>query len=295
MRFRLMASQTLAPVIVSVLGLLTFTSGVVAASASAASAAPASQSPGWIQLAHLSPNTPAVDVYLYSFGNSHAMIVLHHVSYGTVSPFEKVTPGEYTVAMRAAGAPASSNPVLSTSVTIAAGKAYTVAGMGPAKGLRLQILADRLTTPRGKALVRVIQASLRHPKVTIMADGRTLANGLPFAQVTSYVTTPPGTWHVHVAGMGAMGARDVTLAAGTIYTLVVLDSSQGGLEIDPLEDAAGSTVMPQGGAATGLGGTAPSPAPSPILWLSVLAGGALVASVAAARMRRVRSAARHAR
>jgi hypothetical protein len=291
MRSRPRASRGLAPLLASVLGLFTLLSGVLAA-APAASAAPAA---GWIRLAHLSPNTPAVDVYLYSFGNSHAMIVLHHVSYGTVSPYEKVTPGEYTVAMRGAGAKPSSPPVLSTGVHIAPGGAYTVAGMGPAKGLRLQVFQDKLTTPTGKSLVRVIQASLKHNKVTIMAGGQTLAKGLEFAHLTSYVTATPGTFRVHVEGMGAMGAKDVTLVSGSIYTLVVLDAAGNGLQIDPLEDAAGSTVMPSGGVATGLGGTAPTPAPSPALWVSLVAAGALLASAGAFRMRRVRSTARHAR
>jgi hypothetical protein len=279
----------------SVLGLGALASGVVAASAPAASAAPSSTGTGWIRLAHLSPNTAPVDVYLYSFGNSHAMIVLHHVGYGAVSPYEKVAAGEYTVAMRGAGAKPSSPPVLSASVHIAPGGAYTVAGMGPKAGLRLQILQDKLTTPAGKALVRVIQASLRHSKITIMAGGKTLARDLPFAQVTSYVTTSPGTYRVHAAGMGAMGARNVSVAAGTIYTLVVLDTSGNGLQIDPLEDAAGSTVMPQGGAATGLGGTAPAPAPSPALWVSLVAAGTLLTTAGVSRMRKVRSTARHAR
>jgi hypothetical protein len=291
MRSRPLTSRALAPLLVAVLGLVTLISGAMAA----APAASASPGEGWIRLAHLSPNTPPVDVYLYSFGDSHAMIVLHHVSYGTVSPYEKVAAGEYTVAMRAAGASPTSAPVLSTSVHVAPGAAYTVAGMGPAKGLRLQVFRDKLTTPPGKSLVRVIQASLKHNKVTIMAGGQTLAKGLEFAHVTGYVTATPGTWRVHVEGMGAMGAREVTLAAGSIYTLVVLDSSGNGLEIDPLEDAAGSTVMPQGGAATGLGGTAPSPAPSPVLWVSLVAAGALLASAGAFRMRRTRSTARHAR
>ena len=110
--------------------------GVPAAVASASSAA---TSTGWIRLAHLSPNTPPVDVYLYSFGNSSAQVVLHHVAYGTVSPYETVNAGDYSVAMRAAGSSASSQPVLSTSVTVAAGHAYTVAGMGPESGLRLQV------------------------------------------------------------------------------------------------------------------------------------------------------------
>src|SRR5580700_2191963 len=76
---------------------------------------------GWIRLAHLSPNTPAVDVYLYSFGNSNALIVLHHVTYGTVSPYEQVAAGDYSVAMRAAGAGPTTAAVLSTSVDISAG------------------------------------------------------------------------------------------------------------------------------------------------------------------------------
>src|SRR5450755_1518024 len=108
----------------------------------AAHASSATTGTGWIRLAHLSPNTPAVDVYLYSFGNSNAQIVLHHVTYGTVSPYEAVSAGDYSVAMRAAGTSATSQPVLSTSVTIAADRAYTVAGMGPEKGLRLQVMDD---------------------------------------------------------------------------------------------------------------------------------------------------------
>src|SRR5262249_25720294 len=101
-----------------------------------AGAEPVSASSGsaWVRLADLSPNTPAVDVYLYSFHNSKALIVVHHVAYGTISGYQKLPAGEYTVAMRAAGAPASSAPVISTTVNAHPGKAYTVAGLGPAKG-----------------------------------------------------------------------------------------------------------------------------------------------------------------
>jgi len=282
--------------VLSVLGLGMLASGVAVASATAASAATAQHNnTGWIRLAHLSPNTPPVDVYLYSFGNSHAMIVLHHVAYGTVSPYEKVKAGEYTVAMRGADAAPSSQPVLSTSVQITPGGAFTVAGMGPAKGLRLQILHDQLTTPPGKSLVRVIQASLRYQKITVMANHRTLAKALIFAHVTNYVSTPPGSFDVHVAGMGGKGAADIALASGTIHTLVVLDASGHNLQIANLEDAAGSSVMPQGGPATGLGGTAPASPPAPVLWVSLVAAGALAAIAGGYRMRRVRSIARHAR
>jgi hypothetical protein len=104
--------------------------------------ASASAGTGWVRLAHLSPNTPPVDVYLYSFGNPHARLVLRHVGYGTVSPYQSIPAGDYTVTMRKAGAAATAPPVLSTGFWVSAGDAYTVAGMGPAAGLRLQVLKD---------------------------------------------------------------------------------------------------------------------------------------------------------
>ena len=282
--------------------LLTLASCVLAAAAPAASAAPAAASAahakktdGWIQLTHLSPNTPPVDVYLYSFGDAKAMIVLKHVAYGTVSPFEKVATGEYTVAMRGAGAKPGSPPVLSTTVTITAGGAYTVAGFGPANALRLQVLRDRLTTPKGASLVRVIQASLRDHKVTVTAGPQVLARQLAFGNVTAYTIARPGTWTVHVSGAAGTATQLVTLDEGTIHTLVVLDGAGGSLMIDNLVDAAGSGVPPQGGAATGLGGTAPVPAPSPAPWAAAIVAGALCAAAAAYWLRRSRHPARHAR
>jgi uncharacterized protein DUF4397 len=240
-------------------------------------AAPASASAGtgWLRLAHLSPNTPAVDVYLYSFHNPKAMVVVHHVAYGTISGFQPVPSGEYTVAMRGAGAKPSTPPVLSTTVNIHPGGAYTVAGMGPAKALRLQIIKDRLTTPPGKALVRIIQASLVQHRVTVTAGKKVLVNKLPFARVTSYVAVPAGTWNVEAAGQSEHTTSTISLAAGTIHTIVVLDHPNA-LALDDLVDAASSKIIPAGAPATGFGGTAPRPSPSELPWLAVAAGGLLL-------------------
>src|SRR3984885_10409108 len=141
---------------------------LVAASAVAAAAAisgsgTAASGTAWIRLAHLSPNTPAVDVYLYSFGNPDARIVLHHVAYGDVSGYLAIPGGEYSVAMRAAGAPATSPPVLSSSARVSSGTAYTALALGLRADLRLHIFQDDLTPTTGKALVQVVQASMKHP------------------------------------------------------------------------------------------------------------------------------------
>ncbi len=253
--------------------------------AAAAHASSATTGTGWIRLAHLSPNTPPVDVYLYSFGNSDAQIVLHHVAYGTVSPYEAVTAGDYSVAMRAAGASATSQPVLSTSVTIKADHAYTVAGMGPESGLRLQVMDDMLTTPPGKTLVRVIQASLKQQTVKVTCGGQTIVPKATFGSVSSYVTIPPGTWTMAAIGSGDTATQSFTLAAGTVHTLVVLDGANG-LEMVSLEDAAGSGKPPAGGVTTGFGGTAPHGPGSPLPWVALIGAGALLALTGGLGLRR---------
>jgi hypothetical protein len=251
--------------------------------ATSAIAGPAA-STGWVRLAHLSPNAPAVDVYLYNFGNPAARLVLHHVSYGTVSPYQQVPAGEYTVSMRAAGAKGSAPPILSTGFAVDRGDAYTVAGMGPASGLRLQVMDDRLTAPAGHALVRVIQASLRQHVVTLSLGQVTLTHGLSFAGTTSYQQVSAGHDVARVTGSSEHTSMDVSMPADSIQTLVVLDGSKG-LQLTDLKDAAGSQVQPVGGAGTGLGGTAPRPAPSPLLWLALMSGGGVLTTAFALRYR----------
>jgi hypothetical protein len=257
--------------------------------ATAASAAPASASSaagtGWVRLAHLSPNTPAVDVYLYSFGDPTAQQVLHHVGYGAVSAYEPLAAGDYTVAMRAAGAAASTKPVLSATLDVVTGHAYTVAGLGPESGLRLQVLDDELTTPSDKVLVRVIQASLKETKVTVSEGASPVVSDLSFGSVSSYQAVTPGTVPVHVTGGGETASSTVSLAAGTVHTLVVLDGASG-LAIDNIVDAAGAAVDPTGGAATGLGGTAPR-VPSPLPWILLIGAGSVAALAGGLRLRRL--------
>lgn len=287
--------------LIQVLGAgLTGTLAVLALVAPSASASAQSSGEGFVRLAHLSPNTQAVDVYLYSFGNSAAQLVLRHVTYGTVSPFEQVAAGEYTVAMRAAGAAASTKPVLSTTLNVTAGDAYTVAGMGPESGLRLTVFDDPLTTPSGDALVQVIEASLNVSAVSVTAGSTSLTtgtSGLPFGKATGFVAVPAGTWAVQATSRTntpGQVTQQLTLAAGTVHTLVVLDES-GGLGIDNLLDAAGSTVAPASGVQTGFGGAAARPGEPLLPWAAAGLAGLLLAAGGALLVSRRRRPALHAR
>ena len=159
--------------------------------AAPAMAATSTTATGWVRCANLSPGNPAVDIYLLAFGNSANPTVLKHVTYGDVSSYMAVPSGEYTVAMRAVGASASSPPIVSTNFMVSGGTNYTVASLGPAAARRLEVLKDAMAAPKGQVLVRVIQASLKQDQVTITDGGHTLAQQLAFGAVTSYLSVPP--------------------------------------------------------------------------------------------------------
>jgi hypothetical protein len=216
-------------------------------------------------------------------------VVLHHVGYGQESPYEQVPAGDYSVAMRAAGAAATSAPVLSASVNVTAGHAYTVAGLGPESGLRLQVLDDRLSTPTGHALVRIIQASLKQHVVSVSWNGQLLDGSLKFASVSPYQSVAAASATLTVSGGGESAHVSVPLAAGTVHTLVVLDGAKG-LEVSDLLDAAGSSKIPVGAAKTGFGGMAPGGPSSPLPWLAVIGAGLLLAMVGGRRLRSLTAA-----
>ena len=262
------------------------TTGAPAATTAQAMSAAADQgNAGWVRYANLSQGAPE-DVYLYSFGNPENPTVLRHQGYGGVSSYMQLSAGEYTVAVRPVGTAASSPASITTSFMVSAGTNYTAASLGPATGRRLQVLQDQIAAPSGQALVRVIQASSKQPRVTVSIGADTLARQLAFGSVTTYQAVQPGTPAVVFSTPDGHAAMPVALAAGSVHTIVVLDGTSG-LKIDNLTDAAASQVAAKGGAATGLGGTAPGPpAPSLAPWLATLAAGLLLAVAGGFGLRR---------
>lgn len=240
---------------------------------------------GYVRLAHLSPDTPAVDVYLRSTTGAVKPQTFRGVGYGDMSQYLRLPSGTYQVAMRKAGAPAAEKPVLTTDVGVADGGAYTVAGVGRFADLGLRVLTDDLKLPDpGKAKVRIIQASVEAPVLNVAGkNGNKIADGVRFATTTTYREVNPGRWSVRVVptGGGRTSVLPCTLGAGSVYSLVVLDDKKGGLRPELHVDAERQGTVPLGGVATGDGGTRPaSPLPMAVLvaaFAAVLTGGLVVA------------------
>ena len=136
----------------------------------------------------------------------------------------------------------------------------------------------------------MIQASLKEHQVTVSYGTDVLASKLPFGSSTAYTALEPGTGTVKLEAPSGGTVLPVTLAADTVRTIVVLDGANG-LKVDALTDAAGSKVLPIGGAATGFGGMAvPVGGTDAALWLLMIVGGALLALAGFAGQRRSRKA-----
>jgi hypothetical protein len=242
---------------------------------------------GYVRLAHLSPDTPPVDVYLKPQAGGAKEQTFPGVAYGVMSPYLRLPVGTYSVAMRKAGADPSTPPVLTTQVNVEDGDAYTVAGVGRYADLGLRVLHDDLQLPApGESKVRIIQASVRAPVLDVgVNNGPAIADGVAFATTTNYRQVKPGTWTVKVqpSGGGRSAALPCTLGAGNVYSLLVLDAKGGGLKTQLRLDAGRQGGVPLGGVATGAGGTQPAPGsrlPMALLFAGIaalLTGGTVVA------------------
>jgi len=232
--------------------------------------ASAADAPGLVRFAHLSADTPAVDVALAPLPagagpplTDPGADVASGLRYGDVSAYATVSPGRYAVSIRAAGTPRSTPPRLSLKVDIPSGGARTVALSGPFAELSLRVLPDDLAAPPdGAASVRVLSASSAASPIDVrLAGGPALATGLPSGDAGDPVDVPSGRTAVTVA---AGAPVPIDLRPGSVDTLLVLDAPGGGTTVRVVQDAAGPALRPVGAVEAGGGGTAGSRSASPV-------------------------------
>jgi len=237
---------------------------------------------GWLRIAHLAPAVPAVDIYVTSL-DGKTKVKISDEAYGSFTSYRSLQPGVYAVAMRTAGSPSTSAPAVTWSVQVKAGQAYTVAAFGTPDQISNRLISDDLTPPAaGKARVRLIQGARSVAPVTVQAvGGPLLAQNVPYGATTGYADVPAGRWALKVTSGGKTAATSVDVAAGGVYSLIVVQGKGGALtlktghnelatdvkgkpmSIDVTSDAAAKTAA-VGGVNTGLGGTAPAPVRAPV-------------------------------
>jgi hypothetical protein len=241
-------------------------------------AAGAQEKPARLRILHLAPDVPKVDVYL------DGTRMLAGVPFKTATKHAQVPAGAHTVDIRSAGSAGES--LTSARVTAAPGAAYTLVAVGLAAKHQTLVLKDDFTAPpTGKAKIRAIDATPQSPPIDIaIAGGPVLFRNLTYPKATSFATINAGSMALEVRRAGTdtvvfrSGARP--MPAGAILTMAGTNSLTGTIEVLPILDAAGAGATPQGGIATGAGGTAPAEGTGLAGWLAaavlaLLAGGAI--------------------
>jgi Domain of unknown function (DUF4397) len=231
-----------------------------------------------VRVAHFAPGLLKGDVYVvYVDGR----LQLKGVPFKTVSDYLKVKPGKFKVEVREAGEPADSPPVIAATVSLEAGKAYTVAVFGQLTSVKAALLTDDMSRPgNGESKVRLIQAIPGEEAVDLVSGGDVLVANARFPSASDYQEVPAGSADLEVrkAGSGEVLAKANNVKLGSISSLVAVGGIGEKLELLDISDAA-TAVSAAGGVATGAGGTSTSPSTGGRRFaLLLLIGGGLAAA-----------------
>jgi hypothetical protein len=242
---------------------------------------------GWVRLAHMSPDTAAVNVTLSSLSGDVTLFRLQNVGYGAVSKYMRLPQGTYALAMVPAGQnDPNATPVVSGKVEITAGQAETLAAIGENADLQTTVFTDDLDAVAGDdARVRIVQASVQHDSVDVDSGSTAIASGAAFGDVSDYTTVSAGSSSIELKAGSDTSTVEQDLPAGSSHTLFVIDDAKGDLTISPALDSAAATETPVGSLAAGGGGLAEGDADLALLLAGVAALGGAVAFGGMARGR----------
>lgn len=226
------------------------------ASAASATNMSAAAATGWVRLAHLSPDTSAVDIQLTALAGGSVVSSLQNIAYGQVSNYIALPQGAYVVSMVPTGGDVKT-PVIQASITVASGQPVTVAAYGKNASLSTAVFPDDLTAPAaGESRIRIVQGSTAVPSVSVSTSaGTVLASGVTSGTATPYSDVAAGPSTLTVSGGSSTSSAQVDLPVGAISTLFVLDNASGGVTLKSVADALSVTALPTGGIQTGGGGT----------------------------------------
>ena len=211
----------------------------------------ASSDSAQVRFVHVSPDTPAVDVYLNGAGAAY------NLSFGTVTSYLPLKPGEASIAVRRAG---TSQTLVDSRAAMASTRQYTAVVTNTLGSLQETLYPDAGTpAPAGMLAVRVLHEAVGAGPldVYLLPSGssalfsnptiRNLSFGgsdgyvdLPGAKTYTVAVVPAGSAPALAAG-AALGGASVSGGSGAVRTVIVTDAPGGrgkgltGLVLDDLD------------------------------------------------------------
>jgi len=168
---------------------------------------------------------PVVDVY------ANGVLTLNDVPFFTVSDYLLLPAGTLPISITGS---TSTTPLLETTLTLEAGKSYTVAARGRFPStFGLSLFVDSLSVPpAGRAKVRVYHFSTLAPAtvdITTAGGATTLIDDLEFADASAYLVVPGGTYDLELRNASGSGSpvalSGLVFRSGLITELFAIDDS----------------------------------------------------------------------
>jgi hypothetical protein len=168
-----------------------------------------------VRVAHLSPDAPAVDVYV------NGTRAVSGAAFKDVTSYLPVPAGSVSIRVTPSGA--TTPVVIDATLTLRENASYTVAATGLLAGIQPLVLEDDRGTT-GQSKVRFVHASPDTPAVDVaVTGGPVLFANVPFRQATQYPQVAPSTYDLEARPAGsttvALQVPGVTLRPGTNYTI----------------------------------------------------------------------------
>jgi Domain of unknown function (DUF4397) len=177
----------------------------------------------FVRVVHASPGAGPVDVYV------DGSKLLSDFKFASVTGYVSVPAGPHKIQVAPTGKGASA-AVITQSVSVNAGMAYTVAALGTtSSGFSLEAFADDNTLASGMAKVRVYHLSPDAGPVDVAAGGNTVITGLTYQKASGYLAVPPGSYTFKVTATQASATVPVAadLKQGTVTSVFALGLLKG--------------------------------------------------------------------
>jgi hypothetical protein len=187
-----------------------------------------------IRAVHASPDAPDVDICV----NGTAAFI--DVAFPGTTQYATVEEGTYQIRVVAAGDGCEGGGVIDATLPLPADSDTTVVALDFLTQIEPLVLQDDNSAPAmDMAKVRFVHASPDAPAVDItLTDGTTLFDDVSFKEVASYIEAPAGTLDLEVRDETGTAVvltlEDVTLAAGTVYTIYAIGLLEGEPTLDAL-------------------------------------------------------------
>ncbi|HML23059.1 MAG TPA: fasciclin domain-containing protein [Aggregatilinea sp.] len=156
---------------------------------------------GYIRVAHFSPDTPAVEIYV-----NGALSDIQALNFGDVSGWVELPAGTYELAVAPTGTSYADAAIGPLNYDLQAGTWNTIAAVGSLEAgtLTAQVVQeDYSPIAADSARVTILHAIEDAPAVDVLAGGEPVVTALAFGDDAATLEVPAGTYDLQVVPSGA--------------------------------------------------------------------------------------------